>query len=105
MYILLGIKKYFYLAIGLATTLFLGWVYWLKKDNEAKEEEIEDLEYEAVVAEAVHEEEKKVAEFAGVVKSEKDELAVKVEEAQKEYDDAWKESDEATSVDDGYTFT
>lgn len=104
--ILLGIKKYLYAAVGLATTIFLGWVYFLKKDNEAKEEKIEDMEYEAKVVEAVHEEEQKVAEFKGTVDTSIVDLKKAKEKANVEYIKAKEKSnDEAGFNGDGYTFT
>ena len=103
--ILLGIKKYFYLGIGLLTSVFLAWVYFLKKDNEAKEEKIDDMEYEAKVVEKVHVEEQKIAEFKGAVEANEGSLDVKIKKAQEEYD---KVKDKAnvkdTSVNDQFTF-
>jgi len=84
--ILLGVKKYFYIAVAFFTTVFLGWVYFLKKDNESKEEKIEDMEYEAKVVEKVHEQKQKIAEFKGAVKANEDSLELKIKKAQEEYD-------------------
>ena len=103
--ILLGIKKYFYLAVGLFTTVFLAWVYFLKKDNEAKEEKIEDMEYEAKVVEKVHETEQKVAEFKGAVEANEGSLDVKIKKAQEEYDKVKDKADvKDTTVNDKFTF-
>lgn len=103
--VLLGIKKYFYLAVGLATTVFLGWVYWLKKDNESKEEEIEDLHYEAEVAKKVHEEDQKIAEFRGAVEANEGGLDAKIEKAEAEYEKVKeKVGVETDDRSDGFTF-
>ena len=103
--ILLGIKKYFYLAVGVVTTVFLGWVYFLKKDNEAKEEKIEDMEYEAEVVEKVHEQKQKVAEFKGAVEANEGSLDVKIKKAQEEYDKVKEKMDaKDIGVDDKFTF-
>lgn len=103
--ILLGIKKYFYIAVSIITTIFLGWVYFLKKDNESKEEEIEDLKYEAKAQEKVHDEEKKISEFKGAVEANEGSLDVKINKAQEEYDKVKDKSNEKdNTIDGGFTF-
>lgn len=104
MNILLGIKKYIYLIVSIFTTVFLGWVYFLKKDNESKEDEIEDLKYEAKVQEKVHKEEQKIAEFKGAVEANDGVLDEKIKKAQEAYDKVKDKSNENNSIDDNFTF-
>lgn len=105
MSILLGIKKYFYLALGVLGSVFMAWVYFLKKDNEAKKDKIEDLEYEAKVTKKVFEEEKKVAKFEGAVDTAVEDLGTLKEKTDIEYNKAKEKSnDKANTNSDDYTF-
>lgn len=84
-----SIKSYINIALIGIGALFTGWVYFLKKQNDAKTEEIRELNSELKVQKAEAKEQVKVSEFVGTKKV----LDAELEKSKNSFEKAFEEAE------------